>query len=157
MMVRPVTFREACAFVDALHRHNKAPRGHKFSIGLFDGGQMVGVAMIGRPVARALDDGLTAEVNRTCTDGTRNANSMLYGAAARACKAMGYNLLVTYTQADESGASLRAAGFERDADLPARASWADASVKLRGIRCPEGSGGVPRVRWVRRLAQAVAA
>lgn len=152
MEIRPVTFREACRFVTELHRHNKAPRGHKFSIGLFVGGVMVGVAMVGRPVARALDDGRTAEVNRTCTDGTRNANSMLYGAAARACQAMGYGRLITYTQADESGASLRGAGFIRDAELPPRGSWAESSVALRDKRDQEGNGGVPRVRWVRRLA-----
>lgn len=151
MKVVPITFREACDFVDKLHRHNKAPRGHKFSIGLLNGGELVGVAMVGRPVARALDDGATAEVNRTCTDGTRNANSMLYGAAARAAQAMGYGRLITYTQADESGASLRAAGFIRVADLPARGSWADSSVKLREIRDPDGNGGVPRVRWERKL------
>ncbi len=64
----------------------------------------------GRPVARAFDDGLTLEVNRTCTDGTRNANSMLYGAVWRAARAMGYARCITYTQHDESGASLKAAG-----------------------------------------------
>jgi hypothetical protein len=146
--VVPITFRAACAFVAKLHRHNKPPRGHKFSIGLVDdAGTMVGVAMVGRPVARAFDDGLTAEVNRTCTDGTRNANSMLYGAALRACKAMGYRRVVTYTQLRETGASLRAAGFVRVKELPARASWAKSSVKLRAIRDPIGSGDVDRVLW----------
>jgi hypothetical protein len=142
-----VTFRAACSFVAELHRHNKPPRGHKFSVGLFDGERMVGVAMAGRPVARAFDDGLTVEVNRTCTDGTRNANSMLYGAVWRAAKAMGYRRCITYTQADESGASLKAAGFVKVKDLPARASWAESSVKLKGIRDAVGNGGVPRILW----------
>jgi hypothetical protein len=143
----PVTFRQACAFVADLHRHHAAPRGHKFSIGLECGGQLVGVAMVGRPVARALDDGRTAEVNRTCTDGTPNANSMLYGAAWRAAKAMGYRRMVTYTQEGESGASLRAAGWVRVASLPARGSWAESSVRLKALRDQQGSGGVGRMRW----------
>ena len=73
---------------------------------------LVGVASVGRCVAAAFNDGLTLEVNRTCTDGTKNANSMLYGAAARAGFAMGYRRLVTYTQDGESGASLRLAGWK---------------------------------------------
>lgn len=145
--IRPVTFRQASAFVSARHRHNKPPRGHKFSISAWDDCQMVGVAMVGRPIAREFDNGMTAEIIRTCTDGTRNANSMLYGAAVRACKAMGYRRVVTYSQADESGASLRAAGFARLKELPARRGWADSSVALRGMRDPVGNGGVVRVLW----------
>lgn len=152
MTLRPITFRQACAFVAALHRHNKPPRGHKFSIAVERDGVLVGVVMVGRPVARSFDDGLTAEINRTCTDGSKNANSMLYGAARRACKAMGYRRVVTYTQADETGASLRAAGFIRVRDLPARGSWASSSIKLRSIRDPAGSGGVDRILWEIRFA-----
>jgi len=147
LCVRPVTFREACAFVALLHRHNKPPRGHKFSVALFQGEQMVGVAMAGRPVARVFDDGLTLEVNRTCTDGTKNANSMLYGAVRRAARAMGYTRIVTYTQADESGISLRAAGFRKVKELEARKSWAESSVKLKAIRDVIGNGGVGRILW----------
>jgi len=74
VIIVPITFRTACDFVALLHRHNKPPRGHKFSIGLENEGVLVGVGMAGRPVARHFDDGLTLEVNRTCTDGTANAN-----------------------------------------------------------------------------------
>lgn len=88
MVIVPITFRCACEFVRAFHRHNKPPRGHKFSIGLENNGTLVGVAMAGRPIARYFDDGLTLEVNRTCTDGSRNANSMLYGAIRRAAWGM---------------------------------------------------------------------
>lgn len=70
--------------------------------------------MVGRPIGRYLDDGLTLEVNRCCTDGTKNACSMLYGAAWRAAKALGYKHLITYTRQSESGASLRAAGWKND-------------------------------------------
>ena len=144
----PITFKAACAFVAEHHRHNKPPRGHKFSIGVCDDeGELRGVAMIGRPVSRHLDDGLTAEVNRTCTDGTPNANSALYGAAWRIASAMGYRRLVTYTQEQESGSSLTAAGWMRVRALPARKGWADSSVALKATRDPVGNGGVERVRW----------
>lgn len=92
----PMTLREANAFVEQNHRHHGPVAGHKFSIGLSDGEQIVGVAIIGRPVSRHLDDGWTLEVNRLCTDGSRNACSMLYAAAWRAARAMGYKRLVTY-------------------------------------------------------------
>ena len=151
MTVVPVTFKQACNFVKEHHRHNKSPVGHKFSIGLQCNGNIIGVAMAGRPVARMLDDGLTLEVNRTCTIGTKNANSMLYGAVWRAAKAMGYIRCITYTQADESGASLRAAGWVMVKDLAARKSWAESSGKSKVKRCPVGSGGVKRVRWEIKL------
>lgn len=147
LRIVPITFKDACAFVRDNHRHNKPPIGHKFSIGLKLGDVLVGVAMAGRPVARALDDGLTIEVNRTCTDGTRNANSMLYGAVWRAAKAMGYTRAITYTQADECGASLRGAGWAKVAELAPRSSWAASSVALRDTRDPIGNGGVARQRW----------
>lgn len=158
MRVIPITFRAACKFVLDLHRHNKPPRGHKFSIGLEHEGQLVGVAMAGRPVARHFDDGFTLEVNRTCTDGTPNANSMLYGAIWRAAKAMGYVRCITYTQADEPGTSLQAAGWIRVKELQPRGSWAESSGKSCKVRrdVGGGNGGVARVLWeIRSCAQSV--
>ena len=149
--VVPITLREASAFIERHHRHNKPPRGWKFGVGLKLGDELVGVATAGRPVARHYDDGLTLEVNRTCTDGTRNANSMLYGAVWRAAKAMGYKRCITYTQADETGASLRAAGWVKVKELEARKSWAESSVALKDKRCPVGNGGVSRVLWECRV------
>ena len=148
LYIVPVSFRQACAFIAEHHRHHKPPRGMKFCLGLADDtGTLVGVATVGRPVARAYDDGLTLEVNRTATDGTRNANSMLYGAAWRAAKAMGYHRLITYTQAGETGASLRAAGWTVVAQRAARGSWAEHSVKLAHLRDTDGSGGEQRTLW----------
>ena len=148
LTVIPLTFRAASAFVADYHRHHKPPRGTKFCIGVCDDdGQLRGVAMVGRPVARHYDDGLTAEVNRTCTDGFPNANSALYGAAWRIASAMGYRRLITYTQEGESGASLTAAGWVKVRDLPARKGWADASVALKAMRDPVGAGGVDRKLW----------
>ena len=108
----PMTLKEANAYVEQHHRHHGPVTGHKFSIGLSDGEKIVGVAIVGRPVSRHLDDGWTLEVNRLCTDGTRNACSMLYAAAWRAARAMGYKRLVTYILDTENGASLRAAGWK---------------------------------------------
>ena len=144
--IRPVSLKTAQEFVRQHHRHNKPPVGHKFSVGLFSGEQLLGVAVAGRPVARMLDDGLTLEVTRTCTDGTRNANSMLYGAIVRAATALGYAKCVTYTQHGESGASLRGAGWAVAAQLPSRAGWDAPSRRRQDI----GSGDVPRIRWERK-------
>lgn len=103
---------EANALIMALHRHHRPVRGAKFCIAAAtDAGDVVGVAMVGRPVARRLDDGFTLEVTRVATDGHKNACSFLYGAAWRATRALGYRKLITYTLAEEGGASLRAAGW----------------------------------------------
>ena len=93
------------------HRHHKPVVGHKFSIGCGADGELAGVVIAGRPVSRYLDDGRTLEVTRLCTNGTRNACSMLYAAAARAAAAMGYDRIITYTLDTETGASLRASGW----------------------------------------------
>ena len=133
MRIAPVTLADANAFVARLHRHSRPVVGHRFSVGVEaqtrvgNGEQwlLVGVAIIGRPVAPRLDDGKAAEITRVCTDGTRNACSMLYGAARRAARALGYAPVYTYTLPDEGGASLRAAGFildKEDAGGPA-AQW----------------------------------
>jgi hypothetical protein len=109
----PVTLREANAFVERHHRHHGPVRGCICVVACADETDTVrGVAIVGRPVARRLQDSWTAEVNRVATDGARNACSMLYAAAWRAVKALGYRRLVTYTLPEESGASLRAAGWK---------------------------------------------
>jgi len=110
--IMPCTLKEANQFVSTHHRHHKPVVGHKFSISVCTDGEVRGVAIIGRPVARNLDNGLTLEVNRCCTDGTKNACSMLYGAAWRAAKAMGFKKLITYTLPSEGGTSLKAAGWK---------------------------------------------
>lgn len=120
----PVSLEQANEHVAAWHRHNRPVPGAKFSIGAADSeGILRAVAIVGRPVARHYDDGDTPEVVRVATDGTRNANSMLYGACRRAAFALGYRRLITYTQADESGSSLRAAGWRVDSMRPARRGW----------------------------------
>lgn len=107
----PITLKAANAYVKDSHRHHGPTTGHKFSIACADEDKLVGVAIVGRPVSRHLDDGWTLEVNRLCTDGTPNACSMLYAAAWRAAKAMGYRKVITYTLDTEAGRSLHAAGY----------------------------------------------
>jgi hypothetical protein len=112
--------------------------GAKFCIAVSEGDQVHGIVIVGRPVARMLDDGWTLEVNRCCTDGARNACSMLYGAAWRAAKALGYNKLITYTLPEEGGASLRASGW-KCIGIRGGGSWSrkdrpriDPDAELRG-------------------------
>lgn len=111
LFIAPTTLREANAFVAQHHRHHQPARGCVAVLACSDAERVRGVAIVGRPVARQLQDGFTAEVVRLCTDGARNACSLLYGAAWRACRALGYRRLVTYTLPEEGGASLRAAGW----------------------------------------------
>ncbi len=111
LKIIPISLADANSFVAEHHRHHKPVTGHKFSIGCESDGALVGVAIVGRPVSRYLDDGLTLEVNRLCTTGVKNACSFLYAAAARAAKAMGYRKIITYTLDSEPGTSLRAAGW----------------------------------------------
>jgi hypothetical protein len=137
------------------HSHNDVVQGHLFSVGCEIGGQLVGVGIAGRPLARKLDDGATVEITRCCVAGhERNAASMIYGALCRAARALGYRRAFTYTLEDEPASCVRAAGFAKDAELACRHSWSVPSrrritVDLFGNETrPTG----PKVRWVRQLA-----
>ncbi len=121
--VVPLDLAEANVFVTRHHRHHGAVRGHKFSLGVADASERIrGVAIIGRPNARGLQDGWTLEVTRVATDGCKDAGSALYGAARRAIFALGYRKVVTYTLKSETGASLKAAGYRIVAEVKGR-SW----------------------------------
>lgn len=143
LTIVPLSYREACAHVDRLHRHHRKPQGHKFSLAVRDETGTRGVAIIGRPVARCFDDGLTVEVTRVATDGTPNACSALYGAAWRTVSAAGYRRIVTYTQDGESGASLRAVGWRLVAELSPRKGWDVPSRRREG----RGTDNVARQLW----------
>jgi hypothetical protein len=108
---RPLHLREANAYVDEFHRHHKKVQTHKFSIGAYRDGLIVGVVITGRPASRILEDGVTAEVNRLCTDGSPNVCSYLYAVAARVAREMGYRSILTYILTAEPGTSLKAAGW----------------------------------------------
>ena len=112
LTIVPLLRDEAQQFVREHHRHHTPAVGDVFRLGVADeDGNVRGVAMVGRPVARHLDDGWTLEVNRVATDGCPNACSALYGAAWRAARALGWRKLITYTLATEPGTSLKAAGW----------------------------------------------
>jgi hypothetical protein len=112
MIITPITLKEANAFIEMHHRHHKPVVGHKFSIAVSVEEKVVGVIIVGRPVSRHLDNGWTLEVNRCCTDGTKNACSFLYSHSWKAAKALGYKRLITYTLPHEGGASLKASNWK---------------------------------------------
>ena len=145
MILRPIRFREAKQFVADHHRHSKPPVGWLFGVAAEDQGEVVAVGIAGRPVARALDDGLTVEITRNTTTGTPNACSLIYGALCRAAKALGYRVAITYTLASEDGTSLKAAGFVQVGTVAAGRNW-DTPSRRR-----DDSDGEPKVRWERSL------
>lgn len=149
-----VEFAQANAFVDEVHRHHGPAEGHRFSIGAMDDrrGVLCGVAMVGRPVAKGIDEDRVVEVNRCATDGTRNACSFLYGAAANAAKYRGFCAIITYTLDEEQGASLRAAGWwgEREA-VAARAKGWDAKSRPRPNRPRSEKALGSKTRWLKLL------
>lgn len=106
-----VELSEANAFVVATHRHHGRVLSHRFSVAVRRHGEIVGVAICGRPVARAVDQKHVLEVLRCATDGTRNACSCLYGKAMRVARELGFRAVITYTLASEDGASMRALGW----------------------------------------------
>ena len=138
----PVSQKTAKDAVRRWHRHNSAPVGDLFRVGVADDGVLVAVGIASRPVSRVYDDGRTAEVIRVASDGTRNASSMLYGALTRAAFALGYRRVITYTRADEPGTSLRA-GWHVIAERPARKGW-NAVARPRDDRLYEQ---VARTLW----------
>lgn len=144
---RPICFRDACAYVNYLHRHNVAPQGHKFSIELTSLGYRVGVLIASEPKARHLNDGFTLELNRCCADERyHNVCSALNGKAVRMGKEMGYTRFISYTLLNESGVSLRAAGFKEDGIVKGRKEgW---SSKSRPRKIPERYPVCDKRRWV---------
>lgn len=111
MKVVPLTLAQANELIAGLHRHHKPVVGHRFSLGCEVDGKIVGAVVVGRPVARELPQYEVAEVTRLVTDGTKNACSVLYSAAARVCREMGFRFIQTYILASEPGTSLRASGW----------------------------------------------
>lgn len=142
MTIVPLDLSEANELVARWHRHHGRVVGHKFSVGVVDDdGAFHGAAIVGRPVARRLDNGLTLEVTRCVTDGTPNAASTLYGACRRAAFALGYKRLVTYTLQSEQGGSLRGSGWRVIAESPG-GSWSCPSRPRVDTHPLE-----PKLRW----------
>lgn len=144
MVIIPLSLKESNNFVKEHHRHHKPTVGHKFSIGCMENGKLCGVAICGRPVSRHYDNGFTLEINRVCTDGTKNACSCLYGACVRIARNMGYKKIITYTLESETGASLKASNFICEGRA--------GGLIWSGSRCKDN--GIPReykTRWAKYL------
>lgn len=131
MELKEIRLSAANAFVVEHHRHHDAVVGHKWSLGAYKDGQLVGVAIVGRPYATWWDDGTKLCVLRLATDGTRNACSFLYAACARRAKREGYESIHTYILQSESGVSLKAAGWKCESTKCGGLSWKSARQTAR--------------------------
>lgn len=147
LKIRPTELRIANEFIAAHHRHHKPVQGHRFSISVWDADNIVGVATIGRPVARLAGNPLEVlEITRLCTDGTKNACSKLYSAAARIGKEMGYKRIQTYILESEPGTSLLAAGWKCER-ITTGDTW---TRKNRSRRTDQPT--CPKQRWAKILS-----
>lgn len=143
LVVRPITLRQANGFVELYHRHHKPARGCIFCVSVWqDDVALCGVAIVGRPLARMLQDGMTCEVLRVCTDGTRNACSKLYSVVAKTARGLGYERVITYTLPEEGGASLRAAGWTLEEDWAGGGTWS-----REGRERDDQHPTQPKLRW----------
>ncbi len=149
MVIRPIELRDANAYIEQHHRHHKRVQGHRFSLGCFDDGKMVGVCVVGRPVARlAGKPSDVLEVTRLCTDGTKNACSKLYSAAARAGRELGYLRIQTYVMETEHGASLKASGWVNEG-VCGGGQWKHTDGKERRTDQPT----CKKMRWAKILKE----
>ena len=153
LRVIPITLASAKAFIGKEHRHHAPPVGHKFSIGAASNGKLVGVVVVGHPVARmSARDELCCEVTRLATDGTKNACSLLYAAAARCAAAMGYTRIQTFILGSEPGTSLRASGWTCEGEAGG-GQWKHTSipVDLFGKQNREDQPTEAKTRWAKTL------
>lgn len=146
MRIVPMELRELNALVASLHRHHKPVQGHRFSIGLEHGGKIVGGCSVGRPTARMTDQKKVLEVTRLVVDGTKNACSALYSAAARVGKELGYQKIQTFILEAEPGISLKAAGWEFETESSG-GDWTRLSKPNRRQDQPQGK----KQRWAKFL------
>ena len=147
MRVVPLTLAQANALVSELHRHHKPVQGHRFSLGLrANDGQLIGAAVVGRPVSRGCDPYMTAEVTRLVTDGTKNGCSILYAACARAAEAMGFDRIQTYILETEPGTSLLAAGWQHETDTSG-GDWNHSAAYAGTRRIDQPM--IPKQRWAK--------
>lgn len=155
----PIELKQAQAYIDKYNRHHKAAHRDKFRIGASDGGELVGVIQVGRPVSRYLDDGLTLEVLRLCTNGKKNVCSFLYSRAARIAKELGYKKIITYILKSENGTSLKASGWHLEDDNVGGSDWNCPSRPREVItqqlslfeEKPKYPVGVSKQRWAKEL------
>ena len=141
----PIEFSRAAEFVKRHHRHNNKVVGHKFSIALYRAGELVGVAIVGRPVSRHLDNGECLEITRLCViEGVKNGCSKLYAACINTARLRGFKSIITYTLESENGASLKASNFELDKEKAGGKHWT-------GKRKYITKTNELKNRWIKRL------
>lgn len=159
MIAVPMELKEAQAYINQYHRHHEASHRDKFRIAASDGNNILGVIQVGRPVSRVLDNGKTLEVLRLCTQGDKDVCSFLYSRAARIAREMGYEKIITYILESESGISLKASGWELEADNVGGSDWnvpsrprevVTAQLSLLETK-PKYPIGVKKQRWVKWL------
>ena len=157
--IKPISLKEANAYVEINHRHHRKATGHKFSLGVYEDDVLHGVVIVGRPLSRYLDDGMTLEVLRLCTDGTKNACSILYSRSARIAREMGYNRIITYILMEESGNSLIASGWQCEEVNVGGGSWENCTRRegeYKQISLFPESDKYPigkKQRWVKQLRE----
>jgi hypothetical protein len=149
LQVRPLTVKQALKWCRTTHRRLPALQGGMWCIAGERDGVLVGVAIVGRPTARLLDNGRRLQVLRVATlpgdaseSGHKGANSILYAACARAGRAMGATDMWTYIHDDEPGTSLRAAGWIKDPVPSPGGEWSRPSRR----RSPAVEAG-HKIRW----------
>lgn len=147
MYVRPLTLSQANDLVTTLHRHHKKVRGHRFSVGAYEKGLLIGAAICGRPVARNVDQYAVLEVTRLVTDGSKNVCSFLYSVCARIAREMGFEKVQTYILSSEPGTSLIAAGWAKETDTSG-GNWNHGSRKGRR----EDQPMIPKQRWSKKFS-----
>ena len=145
LKAKPIELKDANAYVDKLHRHHQPVVRDKYRIACENNGEIVGVVQAGRPKARMLQDGKTLEVVRLCTDGTKGVCSFLYSRAARIARELGYKKIITYILDSESGTSLKAAGWSKEADIRGH----DWSCPSRPRNCTAPT--CDKQRWCKEL------
>ena len=153
--IRETTLREANAYVEELHRHHGKVVGHKWSLAAYKDGRLCGVAIVGRPTGRYLDNGSTLEVTRLCTDGTRNACSALYAACARRAKREGYAKIITFILQSEPGTSLRAAGWTLEAAKAGKPRWNKERYATKPVQLSLFPSKQPPAEYKQRWAKAL--
>lgn len=148
MKISRTELSEANAFIAAMHRHHKPVQGHRFTVGAEVGGVTVGVAIVGRPVARMTNQKHTAEVTRLATNGHKNACPFLYATCARIAENMGFSEIQTFILQSEPGTSLKAAGWE----MVATSAGGDWNRPSRGGRRTD-QPQEPKTKWRKLLNQ----
>jgi hypothetical protein len=144
----PISLKTAAGYISTHHRHHQPLQRDKYRVAAVVSGEIVGVVQVNRPVSRILDDGKTLEVVRLCTNGERNVCSFLYSRAARIAKELGYEKIITYILCSESGDSLRASGWHKEADIKGK-SW-DCPSRKRVDKHPI----CDKQRWAKYLQEA---